>query len=238
MNRLKQFYSTAIGKKIVVAISGAIMAGFLIMHMIGNFKAFAGQEKLDHYAAFLRDIGADLVGHETVLWVTRLVLLVAVVSHIVTIILLRKQNRAARPVQYHVKRSFASTFSARMMVVSGILLLVFILVHLAQFTLGWYKPTPFEHGQVYSNISQAFGVAWITSYYVFMMLIVCMHLYHGIWSFFQTMGLDNPDRNKGLRTLAAVISIILFLGFSAVPVAFLTGIIGDQTTTALQGEVE
>ena len=226
MNKLKQFYGTAIGKKFVVAVTGIIMAGFLVMHMIGNFKAFAGADKLDHYAAYLREIGQDLFGHETVLWIFRFVLLVAVIAHIVSIILLTKQNRKARPVKYHVKKSFASTFAARMMIVSGILLLVFILVHLAQFTLGWFKPTPFVHGEVYNNISQAFAVGWIACFYIFMMLVVCMHLYHGIWSFFQTLGLDNPDRNKPLRGLAIFVSVVLFLGFSAVPFAFLTGMIG------------
>jgi len=226
MSKLQQFYGTAVGKKFVVAVTGIIMAGFLVMHMIGNFKAFAGQAKLDHYAAFLREIGQDLFGHETILWIFRFVLLVAVVAHIVTIILLTKQNRRARPVKYHVKKTFASTFAARMMIVSGVLLLIFIIVHLAQFTLGWFKPTPFVHGEVYNNISQAFAVGWIAAFYIFMMVVVCMHLYHGIWSFFQTFGLDNPDRNKQLRGLAIAVSVVLFLGFSAVPFAFLTGMIG------------
>ena len=227
MNRITQFYGTAVGKKFVVAVTGIIMAGFLVMHMIGNFKAFAGQEKLDHYAEYLREIGQDLFGHETVLWIFRFVLLAAVILHIVSIILITKQNRAARPVKYHVKKTFATTFSARMMIVSGVLLLIFILIHLAQFTLGWFEPTPFEEGKVYSNISQAFAVGWIACFYIFMMFIVCMHLYHGIWSFFQTLGLDNPDRNKPLRALAVVVSIALFLGFSAVPFAFVTGMIGN-----------
>ncbi len=226
MNKIIQFYSTAVGKKFVVAISGIMMAGFLVMHMIGNFKAFAGQEKLDQYAAYLREIGQDLFGHETVLWITRIVLLVAVLAHIITIILLTKQNRSARPIPYQVKKTFASTFSAKMMLVSGVLLLIFIVTHLAQFTLGWFNPTPFQEGEVYANISQAFAVGWIAFFYIFMMFIVCMHLYHGIWSFFQTCGIDNPDRNQQLRGLAILVSIILFLGFSSVPIAFLTGIIG------------
>ena len=141
MNKLQQFYGTAVGKKFVVAITGIMMAGFLVMHMIGNLKAFAGQEKLDHYAAYLREIGQDLFGHATVLWIARVVLIGAVVAHIVTIVLLTKQNRKARPVKYHVKKTFAATFAARMMAVSGVLLLAFIIVHLAQFTFGMWLPT-------------------------------------------------------------------------------------------------
>jgi succinate dehydrogenase / fumarate reductase, cytochrome b subunit len=226
MNKLTQFYGTAVGKKFVVAVTGIMMAGFLVMHMMGNLKAFAGQEKLDHYATYLRDIGQDMFGHETVLWFARVGLLVAVVAHIITIVLLTKQNRKARPVKYHIKKSFASTFPARMMAVSGLLLLIFIVVHLAQFTFGSWLSTPFEEGHVYSNISQAFESGWLAWFYVFMMFIVCMHLYHGLWSFFQTFGIDNPERNKPLRGLAIVVSIVLFLGFSAVPFAFATGIIG------------
>ncbi len=229
MAKLRQFYSTAVGKKFVVAFTGILMVGFLLMHMIGNLKAFSGQQKLDHYAEYLREIGQDLFGHGTVLWLARLVLIFAVLGHIVTIILLTRQNRAARPVKYQVKKSFASTFAARMMLLSGILLLVFIVVHLAQFTFGKWLPTEFVAMHVYDNISQAFGVAWVVCFYVFMMFIVCMHLYHGLWSFFQTIGVDNPDRNKSLRSLAFVVSVILFLGFSIVPVGFFTGIIGGET---------
>lgn len=221
MNKFVQFYSTTIGKKFVVAISGVAMIGFLIMHMIGNFKAFSGENKLDSYASFLREFGQELFGYGTLLWIARIILLLCVLAHIVTIILLTKQNRAARPIQYQNKKTRATSISSKMMVVSGFLLLVFIIVHLAQFTLGWFRPTPFEYGKVYSNISQAFAVSWITLFYVFMMFVVCMHLYHGIWSFFQTMGLDNPDRNKHLRTIAVVTSIGLFIGFSIVPIAFL-----------------
>ena len=227
MNKLQQFYGTAVGKKFVVAVTGVIMAVFLVMHMIGNLKAFAGQAKLDHYAEYLREIGQDLFGHGTVLWIARIVLLFAVVAHIITIILLTKQNRAARPVKYHVKKSFASTFPARMMAVSGVLLLAFIIIHLAQFTFGKWLPTEFVSMHVYDNISQAFGVTWLACFYVFMMFIVCMHLYHGLWSFFQTIGVDNPDRNKPLRALAIIVSVLLFVGFSSVPVAFLTGMIGS-----------
>ena len=228
MNKLQQFYGTAVGKKFVVAITGIMMAGFLVMHMIGNLKAFAGQEKLDHYAAYLREIGQDLFGHATVLWIARVVLIGAVVAHIVTIVLLTKQNRKARPVKYHVKKTFAATFAARMMAVSGVLLLAFIIVHLAQFTFGMWLPTMYEEGLVYDNISKAFGVAWLACFYIFMMFIVCMHLCHGFWSFFQTMGIDNPDRNKTLRALAIAVSVIFFIGFSIVPIAFLTGMIGSK----------
>ncbi|MDG1136733.1 MAG: succinate dehydrogenase cytochrome b subunit [Phycisphaerales bacterium] len=226
MNKLTQFYGTAVGKKFVVAVTGIMMAGFLVMHMIGNLKAFAGETKLDDYALYLRDIGQDMFGHETVLWIARIGLVVAVVAHIFTIVLLVKQNHKARPVKYHVKKSFVSTFPARMMRVSGLLLLIFIIVHIAQFTFGEWLSTPFEEGKVYSNISHAFGSGWLPWFYVFMMFIVCIHLCHGLWSFFQTLGIDNPDRNKLLRGLAIVVSLLLFIGFSAVPVAFATGLIG------------
>ena len=226
MQRITTFYDTSIGKKLVVAVTGLIMYGFIIGHMLGNLKAFGGASALDQYAEMLREIGASFLGNTTFLWFARVVLIVAVVAHVVTIIQLAKRNRASRPTRA-VRRRNASTLAATWMAISGTLILVFIVVHLAQFTFGWidiHKPGTegFEAGAVYSNIWGAFNVWWVALFYVVMMAMVCMHVYHGAWSMCQTLGVDAPPRNQMIRGGAASIAIILFIGFCSVPVAMLT----------------
>ena len=226
MNRLTTFYGTSIGKKLVVAITGLMMYGFIIGHMLGNLKAFGGATALDQYAEMLREIGADFLGNTTFLWFARIALIVAVVLHVATIIQLVKRNRSGQPTR-QVRRRNASTLAAKWMAVSGSLILVFIIVHLAQFTFGWIDihktgTEGFEYGAVYSNIWGAFNVWWVALFYVAMMAMVCMHVYHGAWSMCQTLGLDAPDRNQLIRMGSATLAVVLFVGFSAVPIAMLT----------------
>jgi succinate dehydrogenase / fumarate reductase cytochrome b subunit len=247
MNRLTTFYGTSIGKKLVVAITGLMMYGFIIGHMLGNLKAFGGATALDQYAEMLREIGAQFLGNTTFLWIARVTLIVAVVLHVATIIQLVKRNRSGQPTR-KIRRRNASTLAAKWMAVSGTLILVFIVIHLAQFTFGWiniHEPGTegFETGAVYSNIWGAFNVWWVALFYVAMMAMVCMHVYHGAWSMFQTLGLDAPDRNKLIRTGVSVLAIILFVGFSAVPIAMLTNSIpspeeSTETDSAMTDESE
>jgi succinate dehydrogenase / fumarate reductase cytochrome b subunit len=229
MNRIKAFYGTTIGKKIVVAVTGVIMYGFIIGHMLGNLKAFAGATALDQYAEMLREIGQAFLGHGTFLWIARLVLIGAVVGHVTTVILLIRLNSASQPTRT-VRRRNASTLAAKWMAITGTLVLVFIVIHIAQFTMGWITPhaagtQDFEVGYVYSNLWGAFNVWYIAFFYVAMMAMVCMHVYHGAWSMMQTFGLDAPDRNAFFRASAAAVAIVLFIGFSAVPLAMLTNAI-------------
>lgn len=240
MNKLAHFYSTSIGKKLVVAVTGVIMYGFVIGHMLGNLKAFGGAYALDEYARMLRTIGEQFLGYGTFLWIARVVLIVAVILHVTTVIQLIQRNKRAQPTR-HVKQRNASTFAAHWMAVSGTLILVFIVIHLAQFTLGWITPHAtgtenFEHGAVYSNLWGAFNVWWVTLFYIIMMAMLSMHVYHGAWSMCQTLGLDAPDRNKLIRTGAAAISIALFLGFCSVPIAMFTHSIrpADQEETPIE----
>ncbi len=226
MNRLVTFYGTSIGKKLVVAITGLIMYGFIIGHMLGNLKAFGGATALDQYAEMLREIGAQFLGNTTFLWIARVTLIGAVVLHVVTIIQLVQRNRAGQPTR-KIRRRNASTLAAKWMAISGTLILVFIVIHLAQFTFGWIDihqtgTEGFVYGAVYSNIWGAFNVWWVALFYIAMMAMVCMHVYHGAWSMCQTLGIDAPDRNNLIRMSSAGLAIVLFVGFSAVPLAMLT----------------
>ncbi len=240
MKKISQLYSTSVGKKLLVAVTGAIMYGFVVGHMLGNLKAFAGPSALDQYAEMLRQIGQAFLGNGTFLWIARIVLIVAVIVHVITVIQLVQRNSRAKPTRT-VRRRNASTLAAKWMAISGTLILIFIVVHIAQFTLGWFTPHAagtegFVHGAVYSNLWGAFQLWWVALFYVAMMAMVCMHVYHGAWSMCQTLGLDAPDRNAAIRGAAAAIAIALFVGFSAVPISMLTNSIQSPTNDSSMTE--
>jgi succinate dehydrogenase / fumarate reductase cytochrome b subunit len=228
MTRIGRYYQSSLGKKAVLAVTGGIMAAFLLLHMVGNLKIFAGQTSIDEYATQLRMLGAHFVGKDGVLWITRVILIVAVLLHIITVILLVRQNRLARPTRYTHRPATQSSLASRLMVVSGTMIFFFIVIHILQFTLGVIDPTPILIGadgvpEVYANLYAAFSVWWIALFYVVMMGLICLHLNHGIWSGFQTLGMNSPDRNTLFRLIATVIAGAIFIGFSAVPVMIFLG---------------
>ncbi|MDP7070609.1 MAG: succinate dehydrogenase cytochrome b subunit [Phycisphaerales bacterium] len=231
--RLLKFYQTAVGKKVVVAVTGVVLFLFLIAHMAGNFKVFAGPGVIDEYALHLRTMLEPIFGWAGVLWIMRAVLLACVLAHIITVALLIRQNRKARPHKYHRHHLQASTLAARLMQVSGAVILVFIVLHILQFTTGTVQPAPVlfhEEGghmmaEVYRNLHAAFSLWWVAALYIFVMACICVHLYHGGWSFLQTLGADNQDRNRCFRIWAIVLALGLFIGFSSVPFCFWTGML-------------
>jgi succinate dehydrogenase / fumarate reductase cytochrome b subunit len=223
MSTLKSFYASTIGKKIVVAVTGLILVGFVIGHMMGNLKTFMGQAKdgrwaLDHYAEFLRTMGADFAGPETLLWVVRIVLLIALVLHVATVIQLSIRNRCAKPIGYAHPKYRASTYAARSMALGGFLIFCFVIFHILHFTTGDLH-SDFRHGEVYRNVYTAFQQGGFVVIYAAAMFALGLHLFHGTWSVFQTLGIDNPDRNASLRCIAKLLAIVVPLGFVAVPLA-------------------
>lgn len=239
--RLMALWNTTIGKKYVVAITGVIMALWLLGHMLGNLKALYGPGSsqaaaIDHYAEWLRTVGAPAMPREGVLWISRVVILSAVFLHIVAITQLYQRNRAARPVG-HGPRRVRSTLAARTMYLTGPLLLAFIVFHILHFTTRTIHPTPLIEGQVYANLDHAFAKWWLVAIYVGAVLSLGFHLYHALWSAAQTAGLDNPDRNPFFRRQAAVATAAVVLGFSAPPVLFLTGALPDAKTPTVHAEV-
>ncbi len=224
MSRIATLYRSTLGKKAIAAVTGIVLFGFVVLHMVGNLKTFTGSDcegvaHIDIYARFLRTMGEPLVPYSFLLWTGRIVLLVCLVLHVVTVIDLARLNRSARPIRYHHRQELVrSTFTARSMLASGVLLLVFIVIHVLHFTTGSIDITPFVHEAVYANLYHAFGKWFIVLFYVLAMGLLGIHLYHGVWSLFQTLGIDNPDRNRSLRALAALAAFILFVGFCSVPV--------------------
>jgi len=223
MSRVRTLLRTAVGLKFVVAITGLILFGWVAMHMLGNLKTFLGAEAIDSYAEGLRTLGHPFLPHGFALWGSRLVLLLCVVLHVGAAARLTARNRAARPIPYAHALPKESSFSSRFMLVSGAILLVYVVLHILHLTTGTIRPAPFEHGQVYGNLQGSFRIGAVALFYVGAVAVLALHLYHGVWSLFQTLGLDNPDRNPKLRAFAAGSAIALFAGFASVPVAFLVG---------------
>ena len=223
MSRFRTLLRTSVGLKFVVASTGLVLFGWVAMHMLGNLKTFLGAEAIDNYAKGLRTLGEPFVPAGFALWAVRFLLLGCVALHVWAAAILAARNRAARPVPYALKVPKAATFPARFMMVSGSILLGYVFLHILHLTTGTILPDRFTEGHVYGNLSRSFRIGSVALFYVGAVAVLALHLYHGVWSLFQTLGLDNPDRNPKLRAFAALSAIALFMGFASVPIAFLLG---------------
>jgi succinate dehydrogenase / fumarate reductase, cytochrome b subunit len=224
-NRLMALWRTVIGKKVVMAVTGVVLIGFVIAHMFGNLKIFAGADEIDAYSRFLREVGMPEFGYGQLLWVVRIVLLVCVTLHITAALQLTRMSRAARPIGYATKRDIESTWAARTMRWGGVLLLAFVVFHLLHFTGGLvgFRAGQFKDLAVYQNVVAGFAVWPIAVFYIVAMGALCLHLDRGIWSMLQTLGW-NTARNEGtLQIISRAIAIVVFLGFVSVPLAVVTG---------------
>jgi succinate dehydrogenase / fumarate reductase cytochrome b subunit len=219
------FWHTMIGKKLVMAVTGVVLIGFVIAHMVGNLKIYSGPSEINAYSRFLREVGSPELAYGQLLWAVRAILLICVALHVTAAVQLSRMSWAARPIDYRVKRDIKTTFAARMMRWGGVLLVAFIVFHLLHLTAGavGFRPGQFKDLSVYQNVMAAFGVWPIALIYVIAMGALCLHLYHGIWSMLQTLGWNNARNEDTLKTLSRGIAIIVFLGFSSVPISVLTG---------------
>jgi succinate dehydrogenase / fumarate reductase, cytochrome b subunit len=224
-NAVLALWSTAIGKKVVMAVTGAIFVVFVIGHMLGNLKMFAGPETINAYARFLREMGQPELGYGQLLWIIRIVLIAAVLLHIIAAFQLNRMNRAARPVGYRERKNVETTISARLMGWGGVLLLVFIVFHLLHFTAGavGFRPGQFRHLAVYQNVVAGFSVWPVSVFYIVAMAALFFHLDHGVWSMLETLGWVNARNNRPLRILSRVIAVVVFLGFISIPIAVMAG---------------
>lgn len=229
MQRVVTLYRSTVGKKVLMALSGIVLFGFVLVHMIGNLKILQGMNDegvyaMDAYGAFLRDIGYPLVPHEGVLWLTRLVLLAAVGIHIWAAVQLSSRSRAARSVGYKKVDDQSFSFASRTMRWGGIILALFIVYHILHFTTGQAHPD-FEHGAVFRNYVIAFQNPLVFGVYLLAQAALCFHLYHGVWSVFQTLGANHPRYNHLRRPFAIGYALVVFVGFMIPPVLVLTGAI-------------
>jgi succinate dehydrogenase / fumarate reductase cytochrome b subunit len=214
-----------VGKKVVMAVTGVVLILFVIAHMLGNLKIFSGPDEINAYSRFLREVGMPELAYGQLLWVVRIILLACVGLHITAAVQLSRMSWAARPLAYSVKRNVETTFAARMMRWGGALLVAFVVFHLLHLTAGavGFRTGQFKDLAVYQNVVAAFAVWPIALFYVVAMGALCLHLYHGIWSMLQTLGWNTARNQTTLKILSRVIAIVVFLGFSSVPVSVFAG---------------
>jgi succinate dehydrogenase / fumarate reductase cytochrome b subunit len=217
LNRPLDFFAATIGKKVVMAVTGVILFGFVIGHLLGNLQVFVGREKLDAYGAMLHNLGGAL-------WIVRGILLISVILHIVASIQLTALKKAARPVAYTKKEAIVSSYASRTMMWSGPIIAAFIVYHLLHFTVGAVHPN-FVEGKVYDNVVAGFSVVPVSLAYIISMILLGQHLYHGAWSMFQTLGVAHPRYSEKLRKLAAGLAGLIVIGNISIPVAVMLGIV-------------
>ncbi len=218
-NRAASFWQSTNGKKIVMAVTGAILFAFVVGHMLGNLQVFDGPERLNAYSHFLHSLGE-------ILWAERLALLAAVALHITATVQLALRNKKARPVGYSRKEAINSSYASRTMYWSGPIVLAFIIFHLLHLTAGIIDPAAaYIEGDVYHNVVAGFQVWWVSVWYIFAVSLLGLHLRHGIWSMFQSVGLNHPRYTPWLKNAAVWIVVIIVLGYISIPISVLLGLV-------------
>ena len=222
------FYRTSVGKKYAIAISGIVLLGFVLSHMVGNLKMYLGAETFDHYAEFLREIGEPLLPRTVLLWIIRLVLIGAFVIHFHCAYALTMQNRRARKPadNYQSPRDYiAASFASRTMRWGGMIILLFLIWHLADLTWGFANPD-FVRGNAYENVTSSLQRVPVTILYVVANIALGFHISHGAWSIFQSLGINNPRYNSARRWFARSFAALIVIGNISFPIAIQLGIDG------------
>jgi succinate dehydrogenase cytochrome b subunit len=215
--KVARFYESTIGKKAIMAITGLVLFGFLIAHMLGNLQIFLGPAVMNHYAETLH-------GNPPLLWTARAILFVSVVLHIWSSVQLSLIKSQARPVRYTKYKPIHSSWASRTMMLSGPIIAVFVVFHLLHLTTGTIHPD-FVPLHAYENLVSGFAVVPFALVYIAVMLFIGFHLSHGAWSMFQSVGFSHPRYTPIIRRAAAVAAWVLIAGFISVPVAVLTGLV-------------
>jgi succinate dehydrogenase / fumarate reductase cytochrome b subunit len=218
MNRVRALWESSVGKKAVMAVTGIVMAAYLLTHVLANLLVFQGPARINGYSAFLHGMGGAL-------WAARLVLLASVTLHIVAAVQLTLRRQAARPVGYASAREHqAATFAARSIRWGGAVILIFLIYHILHFTLGTVHPD-FLEGNPYHNVSTGFRNPLVVIFYEIAMIAVGLHLFHGVWSSGRSLGMSPPSPRPLRRQLALVLAGFIWLGFAVIPVAGWAGVI-------------
>jgi succinate dehydrogenase / fumarate reductase cytochrome b subunit len=216
--------TNSVVKKAVMAVSGIIMVLYLIAHVVGNLKAFSGRDAFNDYSAWIRTVGNPAVPGETTLWIIRIVLLVAVLAHFWAAISLWRQAKRARPQAYVTKKSVAQSYASRTMRWGGVIVLLFIIWHILDLTTGTVNPDGHDTTP-YDRLVASFSNPLSTAFYAIAVILLGMHLRHGIWSATQTLGQSNRRREKTVSLFALAFATVLTLGFLLVPFSVLFGLI-------------
>ncbi len=224
MSHFSHYFQTSVGSKVVMAVTGILLFLFLIAHLLGNLLVFAGSDATNAYGHGLREMPA-------LLWIARLGLLLVFILHVASAIRVSRLNRDARPVPYVVLSTIETTFAARTILMSGLIVLAFVVYHLLHFTLGVTNPEYLQlvdsHGRadVYRMVVTGFQNVVVSVVYIIAMLLLAMHLSHGVTSFFQSIGLNHPRYNRLFKRLGPISAIIIFIGFVSIPFSVLSGMV-------------
>ncbi|MFI6500578.1 succinate dehydrogenase cytochrome b subunit [Nonomuraea typhae] len=220
------FLSSSNGRKVVMAVTGAVMVSFVVLHMLGNLKIFFGRDSFNEYAHWLRTLLEPFVPYRTVLTLLEVGLVLAVVLHMWAAITLTRRARKARPVKYVAKKSQATGYATHIMRWGGVTIALYIVWHLLDLTFGVVNPAGF-HSTPADRMIEGFqpGRWWVTAIYVIAVLLVGLHLRHGIWSSFQTLGWLKGERRRVVRLGALLVSAVVVLGFLAPPLAIMFGVV-------------
>jgi len=230
MSSLLQFLRSTVFTKIVMAITGLLIIGFLIGHMLGNLLMFAGPEKINAYALGLKNLGP-------LLWIVRIAMITAFGLHIWSSIELASRNKIARPIQYDTKKSLKSTFASRTMLVSGLAILFFVIYHLLHYTFGIIQPNTYYAGgyrmeatgeivhHVYNMVVAGFQNPFIALSYVFALIFMASHVSHATSSAFQTLGVTNPNITKITSKIGPALAGLFLVGYLSIPIGVMIGVI-------------
>ncbi len=239
MTGVLTLYRTSVGKKVIMAVTGFVLVGFVVFHMYGNLKMYQGPVVFNEYAAGLRELGHPVFGHEHLLWVARIVLLASVVLHIWSAASLTMQSQkttganSVGGMRRYGEKKRQTGYAAYTMRYGGLLIFLFIIYHLLHLTFGvvGYAPGEYQHPhngeyQVYNNVVIGFQNPLISGFYIITMVFLGLHLFHGVWSMFQTLGLNNAKYTGLLRGLAILIALAVAIGNISFPIAIMAGIVG------------
>lgn len=228
MTSPRAFFLSTLGRKVVMALTGVILFGFVLGHMAGNLLLYAGPDALNAYAEKLRTVPAAL-------WGARALLLVSVLLHIWAAVSLTRSNRGARPKGYARRDDRAATYASRTMIWSGPLLALFIVYHLMHFTWGNAHGS-FVHGNVYHNVVSGFQNPLVSGFYILAMLALGLHLYHGVYSATQSVGVNHPRINTYRRGFAALFTAVIVVANISFPLAVMAGLVKEHPKAAAKLE--
>jgi succinate dehydrogenase / fumarate reductase, cytochrome b subunit len=224
MRRRVSFPRTLIGKKIIMAVTGLVLFLFVVGHLFGNLKVFEGPQKFNAYAEGLRTVGGPFFGRGQLLWTARLALLAAVAAHLWSALAVTRASWQARPVGYRRLDTSETTYAARTMRWGGVIIVVYVVYHLLDLTFGAVNPS-FISGDVYHNTVASFERVPVSAAYVVAVIAVALHVYHGLWSALQTLGLNRPPTSGWRRSVAAAVALFIAGGYIAIPLAVLAGVV-------------
>jgi succinate dehydrogenase / fumarate reductase cytochrome b subunit len=214
---MRAFFRSSIGLKAVMAVTGLLMVGYLFTHVAANLLVFRGPALINGYSAVLHS-------QPTLLWVARSVLIVSLVAHVWAAAVLTQRDRAARPIAYGVRKPQVSTFASRTIRWGGLFILFFLVWHILQFSTGTIHPARYIAGDPHGNVVRAFQIPWVVALYVVSMAAVGLHLFHGTWSSFRSLGLVKPSEHALRHKTSLVVAGLVWLGFTIIPLAIFAGV--------------